>query len=82
MPKEITLKDKSQWRYLGKTMPKKDMPAKCTGTATFGIDVIRPDMLYATVVMNPRLGGAMKSYDDSAAKTMRGVKQIITRGGR
>lgn len=77
VPTEVTLKDKSEWRYLGKTMPKKDMPAKCTGTATFGIDVERPDMVYATVVMNPRLGGGMKSFDDAAAKTMRGVQQII-----
>lgn len=81
VPTAVTLKDKSEWRYLGKTMPKKDMPAKCTGTATFGIDVQQPAMLYATVVMNPHLGGGMKSYDDTAAKSMRGVKQIIPLDG-
>lgn len=77
VPTGVTLKDKSEWRYLGKTMPKKDMAAKCTGTATFGIDIERPDMVYATVVMNPHLGGGMQSFDDSAAKTMRGIQQII-----
>lgn len=77
LPAKPPLKDKSQWRYLGKSMPKLDMEAKCTGTAQFGIDVKRTDMLYATVICNPHLGGKMKSYDASQAQTMRGVQHII-----
>ncbi|MFZ3183624.1 MAG: molybdopterin cofactor-binding domain-containing protein [Pseudomonas sp.] len=80
-PTEPTLKDRSQWRYLGKSMPRLDMPAKCTGTAQFGIDVRLPDMLYATVRANPRLGGMLNSFDASEAKQAKGVKQVIDLGG-
>ena len=53
------------------------MVDKVTGQATFGIDVAHDDMLYATIKMNPNLGGSMLSYDDSEAKKMRGVKHIF-----
>ncbi len=70
------LKPRSQWRYLGKSMPRTDMVSKCTGTATYAIDVRLPDMLYATVVSNPQRAG-MNSFDASKAKTMRGVQAIV-----
>lgn len=79
-PSEPTLKDPSQWRYLGKSMPRLDMPAKCTGTAQFGIDVRLPNMLYATVRANPRLGGVMNAFDGRAAQTAKGVQHVIDLG--
>jgi isoquinoline 1-oxidoreductase beta subunit len=78
--REITsapvLKPRSKWRYLGKTMPRKDMRSKCTGQAMYAIDVRLPDMLFATVVSNPHRA-SMLSYNASEAKTMRGVKAIV-----
>ena len=73
---EPVLKPRSEWRYVGKTMPRKDMRSKCTGEAIYAIDVRLPDMLYATVVSNPQRA-AMQSYDASKAKAMRGVKAIV-----
>ena len=77
VPSGIKPKDPKDWRYLGKPMQRVDMLAKCTGTATFGIDVWLPGMVYATVCTNPRLGGAMLSCDDSAAKAAKGVLKIV-----
>jgi isoquinoline 1-oxidoreductase beta subunit len=57
------------------------MVAKCTGTAEYSIDVRLPDMLYATVRMNPQLGGAMLSFDAADASTMPGVRQIVPLDG-
>ena len=74
---EIKLRDPSQWRMLGKPMQRLDMIAKSTGTQTYGIDVEVEGALHATVVCNPRKGGALKSYDARAAKDMRGVKNIV-----
>ena len=71
------LKDPSEWRYLGKAMPRKDMVGKVTGTAEFGIDVKQDDMLFATVRVNPKLGGKMLSFDGSKAAAMRGVVKIV-----
>eukprot|EP01035_Chromulina_nebulosa_P019737 gene19737-25669_t len=77
LPASPPLKPREQWRTLGKSLPRVDMVAKCTGTATFGIDVRLPDMVFATVRMNPAMGAALVSYDATAAKAMRGVLKVI-----
>jgi isoquinoline 1-oxidoreductase beta subunit len=76
-PATVTLKPESEWRYLGKSMRRIDMVAKCTGTAVFGIDLRMPGMVYATVRTNPRLGGSMKNHDPSAAAASKGVLKIV-----
>ena len=76
-PANVRLKPEAEWRYLGKTMRRIDIVAKSTGTATFGIDLRMPGMVYATVRTNPRLGGGMKGYDASAAEESKGVLRIV-----
>lgn len=80
VPEDVTLRDPSTWRYVGTSMPRLDMVAKSTGTETFGIDIWLPDMKFATVRMNPRRGGAMVSFDPSAALAVPGVEQVIGLG--
>jgi isoquinoline 1-oxidoreductase beta subunit len=77
LPDELPLKPREQWRYLGQSMPRVDMVGKCTGTAVFGIDVHLDGMVFATVRMNPAIEAALKSFDASAAKAMRGVLQVV-----
>ena len=77
LPASPPLKPREQWRYLGKSMPRVDMVAKCTGTATFGIDVRLPDMVFATVRMNPAKGAALVKFDATAAQAMRGVLKVV-----
>ncbi len=74
---ELKLKPKSDWKILGKSQNRIDVPAKSTGTAEFGIDVDLPNMMYASIRVNPRLGAAMNSFDASKAQDMQGVKKII-----
>jgi isoquinoline 1-oxidoreductase beta subunit len=76
-PDDPQLKPKSEWRLLGKSLPRVDVVAKSTGTAEYSIDVELPGMLYATIRRNPRQGGAMKGYDAAVAEKMTGVKKII-----
>lgn len=77
----VTLKDPSQWRYIGKDMQRIDIVAKSTGTQDYGIDVELDGMVHATVVTNPRKGGAMLSFDATEAETMRGVQRIVPIAG-
>lgn len=77
LPASPPLKAREQWRYLGQSMPRVDMVAKCTGTATFGIDVRLPGMVFATVRMNPAKGAALVKFDASAAQAMRGVLKVV-----
>jgi isoquinoline 1-oxidoreductase subunit beta len=76
-PGDIALRGRSEWKILGHSQPRKDMPSKVTGKPIFGIDTQLPDMLYATVRMNPQPGGKMKSFDPKAALAMRGVKKVV-----
>jgi isoquinoline 1-oxidoreductase beta subunit len=79
-PRSVPLRPKSDWRYLGRSMPRTDMAAKVTGQARFGIDVRLPGMKFATVRMSPRLGGTMESYDASEALEMPGFERVIDLG--
>ncbi len=76
-PAQPSLKPSSEWKLLGRSLPRVDMLEKCTGTAQFAIDVRLPGMLYATVKRNPHLGGAMLDFDASKAINMRGVRKVI-----
>jgi isoquinoline 1-oxidoreductase beta subunit len=76
-PQDPPLKPREEWRLLGQSLPRVDMPGKCTGTAEYGIDVALPDLLYATVRRNPRLVGKMLGFEASGAANMPGVEQII-----
>ncbi len=79
-PPEAALRDPAEWRLLGKSQPRVDIPGKSTGTATFGIDVRPEGLKFASVRMNPKLGGEMKSYDASVAESMPGVEKIVDLG--
>ena len=74
---EVTLRDPSKWRLLGKPMQRLDILGKSTGTLNYGIDLSIEGMVYATVKINPRQGGAMNSFKAAEAKKMRGVKDIF-----
>jgi isoquinoline 1-oxidoreductase subunit beta len=78
VPKSITLKDKKDYRYIGKPMPRLDAKAKSLGTAEFGMDVVLPDMLVATIIQSPIFGGTVDSMDEAAAKAVPGVKSVVT----
>jgi isoquinoline 1-oxidoreductase beta subunit len=76
-PEDPPLKPRAEWKLLGKSLPRVDMPGKCAGTTEFGIDLSLPGLLYATVKRNPRIGGRMLGFDASRASKMRGVERII-----
>ncbi len=74
---DVTLRLPSQWRRLGQPYQRLDIVAKSTGTQTYGIDVVMPGMLHATVLANPGRGGGMASYNADAARAMQGVRSVI-----
>jgi isoquinoline 1-oxidoreductase beta subunit len=77
VPAAPKLKDPSQFRYIGKPMPRVDIPAKVTGSAVFGIDVRIPKMLVATVLRCPVLGGKLARVEDAAALAVPGVRRVL-----
>jgi isoquinoline 1-oxidoreductase subunit beta len=77
LPATPELRPQSEWKILGKGLPRLDVAAKSTGTTTYAGDIRLPGTLFATVKRNPAQGAPMRSYDDSAARTLPGVKKII-----
>ena len=77
IPKQVVLKERKDYKLIGKPLQRQDIPLKTNGKAIFGLDKKIPGMLYAVVERNPRFQGKIKSLDDSAAKAMPGVKQVV-----
>jgi isoquinoline 1-oxidoreductase beta subunit len=54
IPKEVPLKQRKDYKLIGKPLPRIDNTAKILGTAEFGLDKTLPGMLHATVERSPR----------------------------
>ena len=74
---DTDLKPYGTHRYLGTDMPRRDMPAKSNGTAEFGIDAQVPGMVYASVLRAPVEGEAPMEINDSAARAIDGVTDVV-----
>ena len=73
----VPLRKKEQWKYIGKGVKRLDAPVKVNGKALYGIDVKFDGLLTAVVAHPPVFGGKVKSFDDSKAKLVKGVVQIV-----
>ena len=76
-PKAVTLRDPKDWKIAGKSMKRFDIPDKVMGKPVFGVDVVLPGMLHASIAQCPVFGGKLKSVDSASAEKMRGVKKVV-----
>jgi isoquinoline 1-oxidoreductase beta subunit len=77
VPKDVKLKDPTQFKLIGRNAARVDAREKSTGTALFTQDVRLPGMLTAAVVHPPLFGAKVKSFDASKAKAIKGVKHVV-----
>ena len=77
VPKDVFLKEPDEFRLIGSRLPRKDSRAKVDGTALFTQDVKLPGMLTALVLHPPRFGARVKSFDDSGARAIAGVADVV-----
>lgn len=76
-PADAPFKSRADYRYIGKPMDTIDGLAFTTGKAMYGIDTVRPGMLYASIERCPAFGGTVVSLDDSAARQVAGVVDVV-----
>jgi isoquinoline 1-oxidoreductase beta subunit len=76
-PQDAPLKDPKDFTVIGKPLKRFDTPDKVNGKVIYGIDAMLPGMKFATLAACPVLGGKVKQVDDSAAKKVAGVRQIV-----
>src|SRR5262245_13900518 len=67
------LKARKDFRLIGKTIPRRDTPAKVNGSAIYGIDVRLPGMVYATALHSPVHTGQPENWNDADIKKLPGV---------
>ena len=77
VPDKVALKDPKDFKLIGTPAKRPDTPAKVNGSAKFGIDALLPGLKFAAVAASPVFGGKLKSVDDSKAKAVKGVRQIV-----
>ena len=77
VPEKPKLKDPKNFTLIGKPLKRSDTPNKSDGKTIYGIDAMVPAMKFATLAQCPVLGGKVKHVDDSAAKKVPGVRQVV-----
>ena len=77
VPESVALKRPEDFKLIGTPAKRLDAPAKVNGTAVYGIDVRPPGVKIATLAQSPVFGGRLKRVDDTAAKAVKGVRQIV-----
>lgn len=80
-PTRPELKTPDQFKLMGQSLPRFDIPAKTDGTAQFGMDVDLPGMKYAAVMGPPVLGAVTVSVNETYALEMPGVIRVLDKGG-
>jgi isoquinoline 1-oxidoreductase beta subunit len=77
IPASVVLKRPEDFTLIGTPAKRLDSPSKVNGSAIYGIDVRPPGVKIATLAQSPVFGGRVKSVDDTAAKAVKGVRQIV-----
>ena len=77
VPKNPTLKEAKDFKILGKSIKREDIPLKVSGKAVFGIDADLPNIVYASVERCPVFASKLKSFDKSATMKVAGVEQVV-----
>ena len=75
----VSLKDPADFRLIGRSIPRRDIPDKVAGASNYAINERLPGMIYATAVRAPVMGAGPVTVDDAAARGATGVRAIYKR---
>jgi len=70
----------AEHKIVGRSLPRRDIPAKVTGGAAFVQDLRLPGMVHGRVVRPPRYGATLDSFDEAKVKAMPGVIAVVRDG--
>ena len=77
VPNDVPLKDPADFRLIGESVPRLDVPVKTTGEAVFGIDAGPSHTRVAVVARSPVFGGSVRSFDPTPALAVSGVDEVV-----
>jgi CO/xanthine dehydrogenase Mo-binding subunit len=76
MNEKAPLKDPANYRIVGKSLPRPDIPAKLTGQHVYVHDFVLPGMLHARVVRPPAPGARLLDVDEASIAKLSGVRVV------
>ncbi len=82
VPQEVKLKDPSEFRIIGTDRRNVDIEGILKGKPLYGLDISREGMQYAVVMRPPAFGLKLKSCDDSEARKIKGVNDVLPFGNK
>jgi isoquinoline 1-oxidoreductase beta subunit len=71
------LKPESEYKLVGKPIPRFDIPAKVNGAMQYGIDAQAPGMCFGAIRISPVFGGKLASVNEAVVAGNRGIKKIV-----
>jgi isoquinoline 1-oxidoreductase beta subunit len=77
LPTSPRLKEASNFKIIGRSLPRLDIPDKVMGKAVYGIDIAWDGLLVAAIRRSPVFGGKIKSINASVAEKMPGVQAVL-----
>ena len=78
--KPAEAKDPKDYKIVGKSVPRVDIPDKVTGRFTYMQDFRVPGMLHGRVVRPPAIGAKLESVDESSIKDVAGMVKVVREG--
>jgi isoquinoline 1-oxidoreductase beta subunit len=82
IPEEVPLKDPATFKLIGSDIRNVDIEGILTGEPLFGLDFKREGMVYAVVLRPPAFGQKLSSFDDSGARSVNGVQDVVQFGDK
>lgn len=67
-----------EYRYIGKTIPRKDAGEIVTGSITYLSDIKLPHMLYGKVLRSPHPHAIIRKIDKGRAEALPGIRAVLT----
>jgi len=77
VPEEVALKEPRDFTIIGQATANVDIDEIVTGKPLFGLDYKQDGMLYASVLRPPAFGQVLESFEDSDARGVNGVTDVI-----
>ena len=74
---ESQLKSPRDFRLIGHSVPRHDIPAKTDGSARYALDVHVPGMLYGMITRSPVHDGRPASYNEAEVRAMPGITTTV-----
>ncbi len=82
VPENVTLKKPEAYKIIGQDIVNVDIDKIVTGKPLFGLDYKKEGMQYASVLRPPAFGQQLVSFDDTAAKAVSGVTEVVKFGDK